>query len=330
MELLSWLLFVIGFIILFVGIVLINLGNKRIDRNQEIEKANQTLIEENRQLEFQRAKQFSKLEAIKLAIREQEKSAENYFEILDLVYQTKENEFDAKINSLHKSYEMALLEEKQNFYSAFEAYVDSLDKEYEKAEHLFDVQLKDIKILLQQHQEELNKIKQTYAAAIEAQLREAEVQQTLDFFCIHLTQSEQSTIALIEELKPRLPEPRVLCMLIWSTFYQKKMNSLCSNVLGPKTVCGIYKITNRKTGLCYIGQSLDCAKRWKDHVKCGLGIDTPIQNKLYRAMMEDGITNFTFELLESCNEKDLNEKEKFYIDLYQAYDYGYNSTKGNK
>ena len=47
-------------------------------------------------------------------------------------------------------------------------------------------------------------------------------------------------------------------------------------------------------------------------------------------MLKDGVTNFTFELLEQCDRQLLNEKEKFYINLYQAYDYGYNSTIGNK
>ena len=26
----------------------------------------------------------------------------------------------------------------------------------------------------------------------------------------------------------------------------------------------------------------------------------------------------------------LSEREKYYIDLYSSYDYGYNSTRGNK
>jgi group I intron endonuclease len=119
-------------------------------------------------------------------------------------------------------------------------------------------------------------------------------------------------------------------MLIWSTYFQKQTTALCNNVLGINKVCGIYKITNLKTGLCYIGQAVDVAERWKQHVKCGLGIDTPAQNKLYKAMLRDGITNFSFELLEQCERNLLNEKEKFYIGLYQSCDYGYNSTSGNK
>jgi hypothetical protein len=47
-------------------------------------------------------------------------------------------------------------------------------------------------------------------------------------------------------------------------------------------------------------------------------------------MLEDGLWNFTFELLEECPREQLNEKEKFYINLYDSYSYGFNSTIGNK
>lgn len=119
-------------------------------------------------------------------------------------------------------------------------------------------------------------------------------------------------------------------MLIWQTFYRDKMTEVCNNVLGLPIVSGIYKITNQLNGVCYIGQAVDVAKRWKDHAKCGLGIDAPASNKLYIAMQQDGLENFTWELLEKCTTNELNEKEKFYIELYQAKEYGYNSTKGNK
>lgn len=65
-------------------------------------------------------------------------------------------------------------------------------------------------------------------------------------------------------------------------------------------------------------------------MKCGLGIDTPANNSLYQDMQKIGIDNFTFELLESCSAQDLDEKESFYINLYDSKNYGYNNTIGNK
>ena len=108
------------------------------------------------------------------------------------------------------------------------------------------------------------------------------------------------------------------------------MNALCNNVLGTSIVTGIYKITNQKTDMCYIGQSVDLASRWKQHAKCGLGIDTPQGNKLYKDMLEYGLDSYSWELLEECPREKLDEKEKYYINLYDAYNYGFNSTKGNK
>ena len=149
-----------------------------------------------------------------------------------------------------------------------------------------------------------------------------------DSYRVILTQTELTTIDMINEIKPRLPEPRILCMLIWQTFYQKKLDALCKRILGSNIVCGIYKITNIKNNMCYIGQAKDIDKRWKEHMKCALGIDTPVGVKLYQAMKAEGAHNFTFELLETCPAAQLNEKEKFYIDLYQSKDFGYNSNNG--
>ena len=95
-------------------------------------------------------------------------------------------------------------------------------------------------------------------------------------------------------------------MLIWSTFYQKPMTTLCNNILGTTAVTGIYKITNLETNQCYIGQAINVADRWKQHCKCGLGIDTPQGNKLYKAMNEYGVHNFSWELLEACSSAELN------------------------
>ena len=65
----------------------------------------------------------------------------------------------------------------------------------------------------------------------------------------------------------------------------------------------------------------------KEHIKCGLGIDTP-NNILYKAMMKDGVENFTFEVLEECERSELNDRETYYISFYGAQDWGYNMNRG--
>ena len=229
----------------------------------------------------------------------------------------------------------------KNLHQSYDSYEYSLDKDYQAKEEEYDNLLKELynnydeeqDNLLNQIQEEQSKLeylRSTRAAAIQAQIKEREIKEQLSFYCLQPTANELDDIKALERVKPNLHQPRILCMLIWSTYFQKPMTALCNNVLGPAIVSGIYKVTNQETDECYIGQAVDVAKRWKDHAKCGLGIDTPANNKLYKAIQEYGIWNFSWELLEKCEKNLLDEKEAFYIDLYDSKNYGYNSTSGNK
>jgi group I intron endonuclease len=94
--------------------------------------------------------------------------------------------------------------------------------------------------------------------------------------------------------------------------------------------CGIYKITNLQNHKCYIGQSVNIAERWRQHVKRGLGVETITNNKLYPALKQDGVENFSFELIQECPRSDLNKAEKYWIQYFDSYNCGYNSTTGNK
>lgn len=223
---------------------------------------------------------------------------------------------------------------------AFNNYLKILENEYDKKEKEYNLlcqnldnayEKQQILILeeINKNKAELDKIKSTRAAAIDAQRKEKEIKEKLSFYCLNLSKTDIQDIQKLEDLKPSLHNQRILSMLIWSTFFQKQMTALCNNVLGTNTIIGIYKITNQKNNMCYIGQSTDIANRWKQHAKCGLGIDTPPANKLYKAMIEEGIWNFSWELLEQCSREELDEKEKFYINLYQSYEFGYNSNTGN-
>jgi len=45
-------------------------------------------------------------------------------------------------------------------------------------------------------------------------------------------------------------------------------------------------------------------------------------------MQKEGVWNFSFELLEECPKELLNEKEKFWIEMYQSNKLGLNTMKG--
>lgn len=275
----------------------------------------------------------------------------------DLEVETKKlTSAQSELAALNKQIQQIEIQKQQSWetinrsQNAFQSYQDNLEQFYKKAEDEYDdlmqrlreaydnlqmrlmedteFQKESLLKEIEELQRKIDDYKKMRAAALEAKRREEQMQFQQDDYRIILTSTELSTIALIEELKPRIPEPRILCMLIWTTFVQKKLKTLSAKILGPNIVTGVYKITNIKTGECYIGQAVDTAKRWSDHCKAGLGIDTPTANKLYQAMQKYGIYNFTFELVEQCDRTKLNEREKFYIDLYQSKDFGYNQTIG--
>ena len=225
--------------------------------------------------------------------------------------------------------------------NAFKNYCDILEKRYKEVEEEHDMEIETLNTaysnlqlkLLREADEvrsDLDKIKATRTAAIEAARREKDIENNLTFYCLDISDADKRDIAKLEALKPSLNKPRVLSMLIWQTWFQKPLKALSANVVGATDATGIYKITNIKTKECYIGQAIHIKDRFIEHAKCGLGIDTPAGNKLYKAIQEFGLWNFSFEVLEECPREQLNEKEKYYIDLYSSYDYGYNSTRGNK
>lgn len=108
---------------------------------------------------------------------------------------------------------------------------------------------------------DLEKIRLTRASAQEALLKEQQIKEDMSFYSLNPSQNDLDDIQALERIKPKLHQPRILSMLIWSTYFQKPMIQLCNNIVGLKEVCGIYKITNQKTNQCYIGQSVDISKR---------------------------------------------------------------------
>ena len=266
----------------------------------------------------------------------------NVKENQNMVYEN--NQLTAKIEEGKKhlsTIQNAIDNQQEMSSNAFKNYCDILEKKYKEVEEEHDMEIEALNTaysnlqlkLLREADEvrsDLDKIKATRAAAIEAARREKDIENNLTFYCLDISDADKRDIAKLEALKPSLNKPRVLSMLIWQTWFQKPLKALSANVVGATDVTGIYKITNIKTKECYIGQAIHIKDRFVEHAKCGLGIDTPAGNKLYKAIQEFGLWNFSFEVLEECPREQLNEKEKYYIDLYSSYDYGYNSTRGNK
>lgn len=309
-------------ICLFITFILCCITYKNYKLNEELKKENNKLIANNAKLFTEQSNYICDISAKKGEVQ---------------ILSDKISQLTAEMSHYHKSIEdMRSLSD-----TAHNEYEKNLERQYQEIEQEYDSLLKSLYAtyeeeqdgLMDQIKEEFDKLeylRTTRASVIKAQLKEKEIKENKAFYGLQPTENEKDDIQALERVKPKLHQPRILCMLIWSTYFQKPMTTLCNNVLGTAIVTGVYKITNQETGECYIGQAVDVAKRWKDHAKCGLGIDTPANNKLYKAIQEYGIWNFSWELLEECSKEQLNEKENFYIELYDSCAYGYNSNIGIK
>lgn len=158
--------------------------------------------------------------------------------------------------------------------------------------------------------------------------KSAQQEDFVAFHSISLTPPDLRDIELIRQFSPQLSRQDAIFKLIWSEFYQRPIQQLCKTV-GCERVRGIYKITNTKNDRMYIGQAVDIAARWKDHCKTGLGIGSMNYkiNKFYKALHQEGIENFTFEILE-MGDIDLNKQERYWIEFFDAVNFGYNSKVG--
>jgi uncharacterized protein YoxC len=271
-----------------------------ISKNTELKQKNDNIEIKNNEIEKELNNKLKKIEEVRQTVNEitsmSEEAFKNYYNLLEKKYIECEEEYEQNIKNLE---------------------IDFSEKQSELSQEL------------QKTKADLDKIKATRAALIQAQLKEKEIKEKSDFYCLAIDKNDLADIKVLKEVRSRLHNERVLNMLIWQSYYQKPMTALCNNIIGTERTCGIYKITNQLNDICYIGKSVDISTRWKQHAKCGLGIDTPAGNKLYKAMQEDGLYNFSFEIIEKCSKDELSEKEKYYIQLYQSKDYGYNSVEGN-
>lgn len=93
---------------------------------------------------------------------------------------------------------------------------------------------------------------------------------------------------------------------------------------------GIYKYQNKVNGKIYIGRSINITKRKWEHYA------NPSPYSYFDQVLHNiGEDAFTFEVIEECLEKDLKEREKYWIKYYNCCvldnrNGGYNLTHGGE
>lgn len=234
--------------------------------------------------------------------------------------------YEEKRDSLQSSFEdktKFLISEYNNKAVELSKYYEKLSLQQRENFNLLLTSLENEKIVLEKAVEDERAILQ---AAIDAN-RKRLLENSL--FTLPIGDIDKAEISELMDVCRHLRNRVPLCKAIYETYYRTPLSSLINEV-GAKSICGIYKLTDTTNNLVYIGQSVDIGERWKQHIKrgCGAEIGTISGSKLYGAMMEHGVWNFRFEVLQECDKADLNKLEKYWINYYQSVDNGYNMKAG--
>ena len=97
----------------------------------------------------------------------------------------------------------------------------------------------------------------------------------------------------------------------------------------------LYKIVNDINSKVYIGKTYKTlSERWNGHINSAFKLndnktDYVYNYKIYRAFRKYGIEHFKIELIAQFEEGILEQKEVEYIQKYDSYYNGYNSTLSN-
>ena len=298
----------------------IKLNEEVIEKNTKLNEEYQELIQKTTKLKIEKQNFQDQIDILK-------DSQSNYKNILadleaqaktaaDVFYKDKMNLAEEKFaNDLKvavQNYEQAETEYQNHYLSLLEdfsiSYQEITNKQKEEmaiAEQiLFDLQTK-------------------VDAAVEANKRAELERNEKDFYKLVLSEEDIKEIKHLRSVVPYLRNAEALNKVIWKAYYEKPYTDLIGRVVGSKIKTGIYKITNLENGMCYVGQAANIADRWRQHIKRGIGAETPTRNKLYPAMLSIGVENFSFEIIEECSRDQLNDKEDYWQDFFKAKEFGY-------
>lgn len=278
-----------------------------------VQKLDKNTAELNEELRLQLSSLMARKDAVIESINDLEtqakKSAEaayqnNYAlaeQSFEIAAEKCSQQYQLQEASFQEEYLTTMAECAQEFISTISAKTDELN--------LLDNQIADIKKKID--------------ASVEAAKRAEEIKISSQFYKLNLSDEDIEEIEHLRTVIPFLRNQEPLNKVIWKVYYEKPTSDLIGRVIGSGVHTGIYKITNLDNNMCYIGQAANLADRWKQHIKRGVGADTPTKNKLYPAMLSIGVENFSFEVIEECSRDLLDSREDYWQEFFKAKEFGY-------
>ena len=86
----------------------------------------------------------------------------------------------------------------------------------------------------------------------------------------------------------------------------------------------IYKISNDINDKIYIGMTTrDVSVRWKEHLRHSSQL-------IDKAIQDLGKEHFFIEVIEECDESEIDDREIYWINFYNSFNNGYNVTLGGR
>ena len=282
-------------------------------KNEDLFKQNQNLEDNLHQLQLNEQQQLGKLKGLDESLRQAEESAKG----------AAERFYQQSMQAAQERLEYALEQESIKYQQTVEDFKKELaDIKAAEAVALSE-DLAKKQEAIQQAESVLSEMQNKVSAAVQASKRAEEMLIEKNFYRIQLSEIDIDEIEKLRSVEPYLRDKEPLNKVIWKVYYEKPTNDLIGRVIGSGPHTGIYKITNIENQKCYVGQAANLADRWKQHIKRGVGADTPTRNKLYPAMRELGPENFTFEVIEECDRSLLDSREDYWQEYFKAKEFGY-------
>ena len=98
------------------------------------------------------------------------------------------------------------------------------------------------------------------------------------------------------------------------TYLNSDTNKL-SIIKDNKGKSGVYKWTNLENNNCYIGSSVNFYVRFSQYFNLNTLVKFRKNSLINKALLKYGYGNFSLEILEYCEPKDLISREQYYLDL---------------